>query len=305
MKQLKLLLIIAVSVVVFYACSPAGGEKTGHEYMPDMAHSIAYESNVYTYYYLNTWDSASVFKLKDLSNPRLPVKGTIPRGYAAFSGSDATDYAQIQANLRGGDQLTSIAVPINAHVPYHYKDTEEERERATAEIINNPFPITAAGLAKGKELYNIQCGICHGEKGDGIGYLVADENPNAKYPAAPANFLQDEFYDASNGRYYHAIMYGKNVMGGYADKLNFEERWQVIHYIRSLQAKEKKVEYTAEANTLNPVFGLPEKQFKMLAATRKADVAPAPAPAPAAPPAEQQSDASHSTTNSGGGSSRR
>ena len=40
-------------------------------------------------------------------------------------------------------------------------------------------------------------------------------------------------------------------MGGYADKISYEERWNVIHYIRSLQAKELGLKYTHKANTLN------------------------------------------------------
>jgi hypothetical protein len=67
-------------------------------------------------------------------------------------------------------------------------------------------------------------------------------------------------------------MYGKNVMGGYAEKLNFEERWQVIHYIRSLQATAKGLAYSATSNTLNANFGVPAAQAKKLA------TAPAPAP---------------------------
>ena len=268
MKQLKFILLIAIAVVLLNACSPAGNNRTGHEYMPDMAHSIAYEANLYTHYWLNTWDSTSTLTRKVLTNPHLPVAGTIPRGYAGYEGADALDFEKIHNMLRGGDNITAIAVPVNGHVPYHYADTEEERTRASNEIIHNPFPITENGLARGKALYDVNCGICHGVKGDGLGYLVSEDNKSAKYPAAPANFLQDTFYHSSNGRFYHAIMYGKNVMGSYSDKLDFEERWQVIHYIRALQAKEKKLEYTAEANTLDPVFGMPDKQFKQLAGSR-------------------------------------
>jgi hypothetical protein len=67
----------------------------------------------------------------------------------------------------------------------------------------------------------------------------------------PANFLLDDLINSSNGRYYHAIIYGKNLMGGYADKLSYEERWNVIQYIRSLQAASKKLEYSEKANTFN------------------------------------------------------
>lgn len=273
MKQLKFILLIAVAIVVLHACMPAEGNRTGHEYMPDMAHPITYEANLYTDYWLHTWDSASVMSLKKLAMPHLPVNGTIPRGFAGYEGASAFDFDRIHSALRGGINNHSIAVPLNGYVPYHYADTEEERVRASNEIINNPFPITENGLARGKALYDINCAICHGEKGNGLGYLYdTDANPSAKYPAAPANFLQDTFYHSSNGRFYHAIMYGKNVMGSYADKLSFEERWEVIHYIRSLQAKERKEEYSATANTFNPAFGMPEAEFRRLAGSRSDEV---------------------------------
>jgi mono/diheme cytochrome c family protein len=118
----------------------------------------------------------------------------------------------------------------------------------------NPFPIKAASLEQGKELYNIFCSTCHGEKADGNGYLLREDG--GKYPAQPANLINEEFTAASNGRFYHSIMYGKNVMGGYADKLSYEERWNVIHYIRSLQAKNVSKVYSEEENTLN-AFAVP------------------------------------------------
>ena len=236
------LLFVMTMVVVLNACSPSGGNKTGHEYMPDMAHSIAYEANYYNYYALNTWGEEEEYKTYAM--PRTPVDGTVPRGYAGNGKENMT-------SLSGRLTSNSMAIPVNGSRPYYYGDTEEERTRATAEIIENPFPITDKGLAEAKHLYNVYCGICHGEKGDGGGYLVRDDG--GVYPAQPANFLTDEFVSASNGRYYHAIMYGKNVMGSYTDKLSFEERWQVIHYIRSLQAKEKGLTYNESENTLNNV----------------------------------------------------
>lgn len=279
-NQIKYILLAFVASAMLYSCSPAKGDRTGHEYMPDMAHSIAYEVQAYQAYWLNTWDSASTMIKKDLSMPMLPVAGTIPRGYTGVFYANYSDRAAQLSMLRGGNSLNAIAVPLNGYVPYYYQDTEEERVRASNEIRSNPFPITLEGMARGKELYNIHCGICHGEKGDGGGYLVRDPNPAAgdpggKYPAAPANFLLDTFLVSSNGRFYHAIMYGKNVMGGYKDKLNFEERWQVIHYIRALQAESKKLKYTDYINDLNPEFGTPKAQMDRLA-QQVPDVAPAP-----------------------------
>jgi mono/diheme cytochrome c family protein len=222
-------------IVIYSSCSPAKGTSPGHEYMPDMAHAVSYEANVYNHYARNTQETDSTWTRKKLSIPRNPVAGTVARGQAG---------GEIK-NVAENNMLTTN----NGSVPYYYGDTEEERARAMKEILKNPIPITAAGLARGKNLYNTFCGICHGEKGNGLGYLY--EGPNAKYPAAPANFLKEDLVLASNGRYYHAIMHGKNVMGGYADKISYEERWQVIHYIRALQAAEAEKEYSEKVNTFD------------------------------------------------------
>jgi mono/diheme cytochrome c family protein len=258
-----LFVFIAVSLIlVTLSCQQPGGNTTGSEFMPDMGHSIAYEANVHGPYYWNTWDSASVLSRKELQNPRQPVYGTIPRGYAGFFYANGPQEQQGIIAMLTGQAPGSISTPVNGHVPYYYADTEEERQRAIAQIIANPFPITAAGIEKGKELYTIFCATCHGDKADGAGYLVRDPNPatgdaGGLYPAAPANFMLDDHVSSSNGRYYHGIMYGKNAMGGYSDKLSYEERWQVIHYIRSLQAASKGLEYSETANTFNPAYGVP------------------------------------------------
>jgi mono/diheme cytochrome c family protein len=224
-KKYIFLGVVAI-MLSLQSCQQAGVNNPGSEYMPDMGHSVAYEANYYNYYYSNTWGSEDDYY--QFAKPKLPVNGTVPR--------------------RGNGNGYNL--PKQGSVPYYYENTEEERARAIAEIIDNPLPITSAGLAEGKNLYNIFCATCHGEKGDGNGYLVRD---GGAYPAQPANFLLEEHVKSSNGRYYHSIMHGKNVMGGYSDKISYEERWNVIHYIRSLQAKELKLTYSQVENTLNKV----------------------------------------------------
>ncbi len=259
----------------FNACQQAGGESTGSEFIPDMAHSVAYEANVITDYSLNSWDKESVVSRRELSMPRLPVKGSIPRGYSGVAANEGSfeNASQAVANTMSKMKADEgITYTPNGSVPYYYPDTEEGRLLATDQIKYNPFPISQKGIAQGQELYNYYCGICHGEKGDGAGYLVRDNG--GKYPAQPANFLLEDLVNSSNGRYYHSIMYGKNAMGAYADKLSYEERWNVIHYIRSLQAKSLKVKYNSEVNEMNPDFGVPVSMVKAVAEVQK-EMAPA------------------------------
>lgn len=234
---------------LFSVCSPAGVNKTGHEYMPDMYHPVSFETNLYSAYSWNHWDDQSVFTAAELSRPRHRVDGTIPRGMTAvyYAGNSELDI------IRGKNANNAIAAQVNGAAPFYYENTEEDRTRCEQEMVTNPFPITKNGLERGKVLYEIYCGICHGNDGGGNGALVATE----KYPAQPKNLLADDMIAASNGRYYFAIMYGKNVMGSYAEKLSFEERWQVIHYVRALEAKAKKVEYSETANGLTTAVPVP------------------------------------------------
>ncbi len=237
--------------------------------MPDMVHPVTYEANVLSDYYWNHWDKNSTFSARQLSQPHGKVAGTVPRGMTAMEYGHNMGY--------------SVAASNNGDAPFYYKNDATEagkgdRERCMAEMTSNPVPISAGGLARGKVLYETYCGLCHGKKGDGQGYLVSEENPEAKYPAQPANLMKDEFIGSSEGRYYYAMMYGKNVMGSYADKLSYEERWQVMHYIRSLQAAATNSEYSASANTF--VMVQADKAAKWAAEQRAAKVAAPAAPAP-------------------------
>jgi mono/diheme cytochrome c family protein len=244
-KLIGALVTVAIFAWLFSLCSPAGKNKTGHEYMPDMYHPVSLEANQYSAYYWNHWDDKSTVSKAVLSQPRKPVEGTVARGATAlaYAGADALGV------IRGKNASNAIAAPVNGHAPFYYQNTEEDRLRCETELVQNPFPITKEGLDRAKPLYNVYCGICHGEKGDGNGALIATE----KYPAQPKNLISDEMIAAGNGRYYFGIMYGKNVMGAYAEKLSYEERWQVIHYIRQLQAKSKSLQYDEKGNTLSNV----------------------------------------------------
>ena len=267
-QQSYLAIVSLFLMTGMFACQQPDGESTGSELIPDMAHSIAYEANVNTEYSLNSWDGESVVSRRELSQPRLPVKGTIPRGYSGMAINDGTFENPKQAVSHTMSKMGNdggIVFTPNGSVPYYYPDTEDGRNLAMEQIKYNPFPITQAAIADGQELYNYYCGICHGDKGEGDGYLVRDNG--GKYPAQPANFLLEEFVNASNGRYYHSIIFGKNAMGAYSDKLSYEERWNVIHYIRSLQAKSLKVKYNHEVNEMNPDFGVPEAMVKTMTET--------------------------------------
>ncbi len=94
---------------------------------------------------------------------------------------------------------------------------------------------TETEIEEGGRLYNINCGVCHGTALDGNGPLY--NGGNGKYPAAPANFKDPKYLNMPVGTMYHAIMYGKNLMGSYASQLDGKQRWMVLAYIKKMQAE--------------------------------------------------------------------
>lgn len=114
-------------------------------------------------------------------------------------------------------------------LPYHLK----AEDTAQANLTKNPLVLDEAGIKEGKRLFDIYCGVCHGQKLDGNGPLYkGGEGP---YPAAPPSFLAGKLMGYTEGRIFHVITYGYNVMGSYASQLDMEQRWKVVAYIKSMQ----------------------------------------------------------------------
>lgn len=126
--------------------------------------------------------------------------------------------------------------------PYDYPNTTEGLNLAKAEL-KNPLPVTEENLAKGKELYDIYCAVCHGAKGDGQGILVKNEKIlGIPSYADPGRLIND-------GGVYHVQVYGLNAMGSYASQTDEKERWQITHYVMNLKAA---LEGTPERTPENP-----------------------------------------------------
>lgn len=109
-KFLVRVLGFALSAILLVGCEH---EQPNTIYMPDMVYSPA-------------------FKAQEPESMRMPVKGTVPRGYQAYQFA---------------------------------KNTPDEVSRA----LKNPVRRTAAVLERGQDRYNIYCSVCHGPVGDGDG----------------------------------------------------------------------------------------------------------------------------------------
>lgn len=151
-----------------------------------------YFPNMYESVGYETYQESAAFA--DGKEGQFPAKGTIKRGF----------------------------------VPYALPNSNEGYE-ASKLVLNSALDSSKVDLEKAKELFNIYCAICHGEKGNGKGYLVERE----KILGVPS------YADRSItiGSVYHITTYGINSMGAYCNQLDQKERWMVAQYVLKLKGE--------------------------------------------------------------------
>jgi mono/diheme cytochrome c family protein len=96
----------------------------------------------------------------------------------------------------------------------------------------NPVTADAASLARGQELFRINCQMCHGPEGEGNG-------PVANYlQNKPANLSGLAVQSLSDGGIFMTITDGvQGKMPALNENLTVRERWDVVNYVRTLWKK--------------------------------------------------------------------
>lgn len=102
---------------------------------------------------------------------------------------------------------------------------------AKARKLKNPVPPTPETVAAGMQVYTNQCRSCHGKYGDGKGEKAAELS------VAPGDFTNaSKMSRLTDGELYWQTTYGRRPMPAFADKLNEQQRWEVVDYLRTFAA---------------------------------------------------------------------
>ena len=97
----------------------------------------------------------------------------------------------------------------------------------------NPVEADDASLTRGKQLFVINCQMCHGQTGEGTG-------PIAPFLAnKPANLTSPVVQSKSDGSMFLTITNGiTGKMPPLNENLLVSDRWDVVNFIRTLKASE-------------------------------------------------------------------
>ncbi|MBA4148525.1 MAG: cytochrome c [Verrucomicrobia bacterium] len=92
-----------------------------------------------------------------------------------------------------------------------------------------PVAVTEQLMARGQERYAITCLPCHGASGDGKGITT-------KFGMTiVANLHDQRIVRQTDGELFDIITHGKGLMGSYGDKIDVNDRWAIVSYVRALQ----------------------------------------------------------------------
>src|SRR5688500_3334720 len=112
----------------------------------------------------------------------------------------------------------------------------------------NPVPADEVSIARGAELYSINCKMCHGEAGEGDGTVSA-----FLIKKKPANLASEEIQSKPDGSLFLTISNGifnpnntlfpdvqfSGQMPPLNENLSVRERWDVVNFLRTLVAAEQ------------------------------------------------------------------
>lgn len=155
------------------------------------------------------------------------------RAYETYALHDSTVFTTDPAEA--GHKIFYNSLPVNGtmgrgELPPYTVPNDSNGLLILSALVKNPLPaLSKEDSLEAGRLFNINCGICHGAKAEANGPVGAKVGGVKSIIAASPTF--------SDGRLFHVMTYGQNLMGSYASQLSRKQRWMIVHYIRSLEPK--------------------------------------------------------------------
>lgn len=125
----------------------------------------------------------------------------------------------------------SSSVPVVGKDGYPPPKDVIELVRARLEAgrtLINPVAKSPESLARGRQLYELHCLVCHGERGHGDGPV------GQKFVPQPMELTFDYVQLQPDGQIFYTISHGSIAMPFYREAISAEDRWNLVNFIKTV-----------------------------------------------------------------------
>ena len=164
--------------------------------------------------------------------------------FTDFKDQPDIDPWQSAADTIGARGNPQGSVPVNGIVAPAYVASYTNGGKVlddTLAALRNPVAADARSLDNGRKYYQINCAVCHGMAGGaapsapGGGALGDGPVAGPTYGFYPPSLRTDRVRGFSDGYIWGIIRNGRGLMPSY-DRIEEMDRWDVVNYVRALQA---------------------------------------------------------------------
>ena len=141
---------------------------------------------------------------------------------------------QDQPSLKPQDSQISVnrsSVPVGGKDRYPPPEDIIELVQARLEAgrtLVNPEPKSPESIARGRQMYELHCLVCHGEQGRGDGPV------GRKFVPQPMELNLDYVQLQPDGQLFYTISHGSIAMPFYRQAILTEDRWHLVNFIKDV-----------------------------------------------------------------------
>lgn len=123
-----------------------------------------------------------------------------------------------------------LSAPVDS-VPVTGKEVPYTLEEARP--LKSPLPDGPEAVARGVQVYLVNCAVCHGATGHGNGPMA--ERFAQAGATLPVDFTSERVLNRSDGEIFYYITSGTGFMPRFGPLLSPEDRWALVQVIHAFQ----------------------------------------------------------------------
>lgn len=124
--------------------------------------------------------------------------------------------------------LLLILLSVNSLLTPYFQEEIWAVPESAKKVVNPTDTADPENIEIGNEIYEQLCSSCHGIEGRGDGKMAQ------VLKLKPKNFVEKKFQLQLDGSIFFKITTGRGQMPAFEKKIDEEDRWYLVNYLRTL-----------------------------------------------------------------------